>query len=462
MNVKEIALRLFGSEREEKDRARRIRHHKYGHDRRVFIMTLASGLPGLITAMYFLWAGAYTTKAQWTLTVLIAGFWLGFSVAVREKVIYPLQTLSNLLAALREGDFSIRARGARHDDPLGEALMEVNSLGQTLREQRLGALEATALLQTVMAEIDVAVFAFDTDQKLRLVNRAGERLLGQIEERVIGRSAASLDLADYLEGEATRTIQKNFPGGSSRWEIHRTTFRERGAPHHLLVVSDLSRALREEERIAWQRLVRVLGHELNNSLAPIRSLAGSLESIISREPMPEDWKDDCLKGLSVIASRSAALSRFMEGYARLAKLPPPKLKPVDLGEIIRRVAQLEIRMAVSVVEGPDVMIRADSDQLEQLLINIVRNGVDASLETGGRAEISWSKNRGHIEVRVEDEGHGLSNTSNLFVPFFTTKPGGSGIGLVLCRQIAEAHGGSLALENRKGAAGCRASLRLPL
>jgi PAS domain S-box-containing protein len=326
----------------------------------------------------------------------------------------------------------------------------------------LGALEATALLQTVMAEIDVAIFAFDTDQKLVLVNRAGERLLGQIEERMIGRSAAELDLDDYLEGEATRTIQKNFPGGSSRWEIRRTTFRERGAPHHLLVVSDLSRALREEERIAWQRLVRVLGHELNNSLAPIRSLAGSLESIISREPLPEDWKDDCLKGLSVIAARSAALSRFMQGYARLAKLPPPKLQPVDLGEIIGRVAQLETRMSVGIVEGPKVTIRADSDQLEQLLINIIRNGVDASLETGGRTEISWSRNRAHVEVRVEDEGHGLSNTSNLFVPFFTTKQGGSGIGLVLCRQIAEAHGGSLSLENRKGTPGCRASLRLPL
>jgi PAS domain S-box-containing protein len=461
MNVKEIRLRLFRVEREEKARAR-VPHHKYGHDRRIFFMTLFSGLPALITAMYFLWTGSYTTKAQWTLTVLILGVWLGCSMAVREKVIYPLQTLSNLLAALREGDFSIRARGARHDDPLGEALMEVNSLGQTLREQRLGALEATALLQTVMAEIDVAVFAFDTDQKLRLVNRAAERLLGQIEERIIGRSAASLDLADYLEGEATRIVQKNFPGGSSRWEIRRSTFRERGAPHHLLVVSDLSRALREEERLAWQRLVRVLGHELNNSLAPIRSLAGSLESIISRETLPQDWKDDCLKGLGVIATRSAALSRFMEGYARLAKLPPPKLEMVNLGEIIKRVSQLETRLTVEVVEGPAVTIRADSDQLEQLLINIIRNAVDASLETGGRARIRWSRNRGQVEVRVEDEGHGLSNTSNLFVPFFTTKPGGSGIGLVLCRQIAEAHGGSLALENRKDSRGCRASLRLPI
>jgi PAS domain S-box-containing protein len=460
MNVKEITLRVFNSGRDQKGRARPRRKHAY--DRHILIMTLLSGLPALITSMVFLWTGNYAARTQWTLTVLIAAFWLGFALAVREKVVYPLQTLSNLLAALREGDFSIRARGARHDDPLGEALMEVNVLGQTLREQRLGALEATALLQTVMAEIDVAIFAFDTEQKLRLVNRAGERLLGQRAERIIGRTAASLDLGDYLEGDLTRTIEKNFPGASSRWEVRRSSFRERGAPHHLLVVSDLSRALREEERIAWQRLVRVLGHELNNSLAPIRSLAGSLESIISRHPLSDDWKEDTLKGLGVIASRSSALSRFMEGYARLAKLPRPLLQMVALGEIIRRVAQLETRIPVKVIDGPDLTIRADSDQLEQLLINLVRNAVDAAIETGGGAQISWSKQRAAVEVRVEDEGHGLSNTSNLFVPFFTTKPEGSGIGLVLCRQIAEVHGGSLSLENRTDARGCRASLRLPL
>jgi PAS domain S-box-containing protein len=412
--------------------------------------------------MIFLWTGNYTPKVQWTLTVLLLGCWLGFAIATRERVRFPLQTLSNLLAALREGDFSIRARGAAHDDPLGEALMEVNSLSQTLREQRLGALEATALLQTVMAEIDVAIFAFDTDQKLKLVNRAGERLLGQPAERIIGRSATDLSLSDFLEDDATRVIQMSFPGGTSRWEIRRSTFRERGVPHHLLVFADLSRALREEEKQAWQRLVRVLGHELNNSLAPIHSLAGSLENIVVRDPLPEDWKDDMRRGLGVIGSRSAALSRFMNGYARLAKLPPPKLESVNLGALIRRVAGLETRLEVQVIDGPETTVRADSDQLEQLLINLIRNAVDAAKETGGGVCVKWNKTRRHVEVEVDDEGHGLSNTANLFVPFFTTKPGGSGIGLVLCRQIAEAHGGSLVLENRMDETGCQARLRLPV
>lgn len=432
------------------------------HDRRILLMALASGFPAVLIALILLWNGDQPARVQWTLTVLIIGFWLGFSHALRERVVFPLQTLSNLLAALREGDFSIRARGAARDDPLGEAMLEVNFLGQILREQRLGALEATTLLRTVMAEIEVAIFAFDGDQKLKLVNRAGERLLGQPAERLIGKGATDLGLVDCLSGETTRTLQMSFPRGAGRWEVHRSTFREHGAPHQLLVLSDLSRALREEERQAWQRLVRVLGHELNNSLAPIKSIAGSLESLVVRDPQPPDWKEDMSRGLGVIAARAASLNRFMEAYSRLARLPLPRLEPVSVSALVNRVVSLETRMNVDVSSGPEITIRADGDQLEQLLINLVRNAVDASLETGGGVKVGWRRNTVQVEVWIEDEGPGLSNTSNLFVPFFTTKPSGSGIGLVLSRQIAEAHGGTLTLENRTDSHGCEARLRLPI
>jgi two-component system, NtrC family, nitrogen regulation sensor histidine kinase NtrY len=432
------------------------------HDRRILGMALAAGFPAVLVALILLWDGPYPARLQWTLTVVIVGFWFGFSHAVRERVVFPLQTLSNLLAALREGDFSIRARGAARDDALGEAMLEVNFLGQILREQRLGALEATALLRTVMAEIEVAIFAFDGDQKLRLVNRAGERLLNQPAERLMGKSAADLSLEDCLSSESPSTLQKSFPGGAGRWEVHRGTFRERGAPHQLLVLSDLSRALREEERQAWQRLVRVLGHELNNSLAPIKSIAGSLESLVGRETQPADWKEDMRRGLGVIAARAASLNRFMEAYSRLARLPLPRLQPLNVAALLKQVVSLETRISVRLAQGPEITIRADGDQLEQLLINLVRNAVDASLETGGGVTVGWRRAVPYVEVWVVDEGPGLSNTSNLFVPFFTTKPGGSGIGLVLSRQIAEAHGGTLTLENRRNAHGCEARLRLPI
>jgi signal transduction histidine kinase len=247
-----------------------------------------------------------------------------------------------------------------------------------------------------------------------------------------------------------------------RWAMRRSTFRQHGQTHQLVVLADLSQALREEERQAWQRLLRVLGHELNNSLAPIRSISGSLGQLMAREPLPADWRQDLKEGLAIISARAEALSRFMGDYSRLARLPQPKLQPVQLGPLLNRVLGLEHRLKVALTAGPEATVSGDPDQLEQLLINLVRNAVDASSETKGGVCCTWRKAGAQVEVRVEDEGPGLSNTANLFVPFFTTKPSGSGIGLALSRQIAEAHGGSLTLENRSGHAGCVARLLLPL
>jgi two-component system, NtrC family, nitrogen regulation sensor histidine kinase NtrY len=432
------------------------------HERRVFYYVLLAGLPAVVIALALLWTGDWTPKVQWTLTVLIVSFYFGFAGAARTRVVYPLQTLSNLLAALREGDYSIRARGARGSDALAEVMLEVNALGETLREQRLGALEAIALLRKVMAEIDVAVFTFDGHHRLKLVNRAGERLLARPAERLLGRTAEELGLGDCLAAEAARTVEMTFPGGAGRWGMRRSTFREGGLPHQLLVLSDLSRALREEERQAWQRLIRVLGHELNNSLAPIKSMANWLEELLVREPRPDDWLEDMRRGLRVVAGRAEALGRFMGAYARLARLPRPKLAPLDVGAWVRRVARLETRLNVEVVPGPELTVEADSDQLEQLLINLLRNAADAALETGGGVRAGWIRNGSFLEMWIEDEGPGIPSKANLFVPFYTTKPGGSGIGLVLCRQIAEAHGGTVTLENRRQGMGCEARVRLPL
>jgi nitrogen fixation/metabolism regulation signal transduction histidine kinase len=438
---------------------------RLSHEQRVLLMALLAGIPGILVALIFLFTGGLSAKAQWTLAFFIVSLWLGFAFAVQGTVVRPLQTLSNILASLREEDFSFRARGAREDDALGMALVEANALASTLRAQRLGALEATALLPKVMEEIDVAVFTFDGERRLRLVNRTGERILAWPAERLLGRRADELGLVDVLRDDSPRIVEAAFPGAMGRWEVRRSTFRQGGLPHALLVLSDVSRALRDEERQAWQRLIRVLGHELNNSLAPIKSIAGSLESLLARDTRPPDLDEDVRRGLAVIGSRAEALSRFMEAYSRLARLPPPELQPVEIGPVIRRVAGLITRVPVTLAAGPEVTIRADTDQLEQLLINLLRNAADASFETGGSVRVGWRRaNRAahHLDVFVEDEGPGLSNTTNLFVPFFTTKPGGSGIGLVLSRQIAEAHGGTLTLENRHPERGCRAHLRLPL
>ncbi|PYR41122.1 MAG: PAS domain-containing sensor histidine kinase [Acidobacteria bacterium] len=431
-------------------------------DQRILLLALAAGLPAALVALILLWTGTYTPKVQWTLTVFIVGVWTGCSFSVRQRVVLPLQTLSNLLAALRESDFSIRARGASGDDPLGAVMLEVNVLASTLHDQRLGALEAGALLRTVMVEIDVAVFTFDGAHALRLVNRAGERLLAQPAEQLLGRTADELGLRPCLMGHSPRIEDVAFPGGSGRYEVRRTTFRQGGRPHQLLVLSDVSRPLRDEERQAWQRLIRVIGHEINNSLAPIKSIAGSLESMFARDAMPADWSEDMRRGLAVIAARSDSLSRFTTAYARLAKLPAPRLDSVNVTALVRRIAGVETNLPIRIEPSPEITIRADPDQLEQLLINLVHNASDAALETGGGVSVGWRREGRSFELWIDDEGSGLTNASNLFVPFFTTKPGGSGIGLVLSRQIAEAHGGSLTLENRTDRRGCRAFLRLPI
>ena len=432
------------------------------HERRVTLLALLAGLPAVVVAMVLLWLGDFTAKVQWTLTLLVLGCWWGFAAAARERVVRPLQTLSNMLAALYEQDYSLRARGARVDDALGLALFELNQLGQHLRAQRLGALEATTLLGRVMEVIDVAVLAFDDAGRLRLANRAGERLLGRRADQLQGRTTEELGLAAALAEGTPGILELRLPGGQGRFAARRSRFRLEGKPHDLVVLSDVSRVLRDEERKAWQRLVRVLGHEINNSLAAIKSVADSLRDQLARSPRPPDADRDAERGLELIRARAEALGRFLQSYARLARLPPPRLAPLDVERWVRRVVALETRRPVAVEPGPAVTIQADGDQLDQLLINLVANAVEAVLDGEGCVAVTWRVDDGRLEVTVTDDGPGLADTANLFVPFFTTKPEGTGLGLALSREIAEAHGGSLSVRNRPARRGCEARLALPV
>ena len=427
----------------------------------ILLLTIIAGLPAALALLYLTWDQQYSFEVRWTITTIVLAVWIGAAAVAYQMVTRALFLQANLLGALREGDYSIRGTGARRGSAVDLVLHEINAIGDTLQHQRTEAVESTALLRSVMGAIDVAIFALDMDGKLVLVNPAGERLMGQSAAKLLGRDAQQLRLAAYLTGDTPRLIESPFGPGSGRMELRRSTFRRDGKPHQLLVFADLSRALREEEQQAWQRIVRVLSHEINNSLTPIKSIAHSIKRMLSRVPdLPR--ADEIQDGLNLIETRSGALGRFLRSYAQLARLPKPQQRPIQIAPIAHRIAELENRLPVDVAAKGDVEITADPDQIEQLLINIVRNAVDATLETNGRVWIDWKTVDGALQLTVEDEGPGLPDTSNLFVPFFTTKPTGSGIGLALSRQIAEAHGGSLALENRTDARGCRAVLRLPL
>jgi two-component system, NtrC family, nitrogen regulation sensor histidine kinase NtrY len=437
-------------------------YERWTYDARIFAAALAVAMPVICLLALLLWQRDLSAGLLGALVSVttVATLWL--ATRLRNEVIYPLYTLSNLLEALREGDYSLRGSRSRRGDPIGEVVWEINTLSQTLRDQRHRVEETSALLGKVIGATDIAIFTFDSAQRLRLVNPAAERLLSRPAAQLLGRSAEELGIADCLTPEDTQIRKRAFPGGSGRYELRRTRFREGGVPHELLVVTDLSRALREEERAAWQRLLRVLGHELNNSLAPIRSMTATLAKLLAQTAPPPDWREDASSGLAVIGDRAEALTRFMAGYTTLARLPPPNKRQVDVGDVVRRVARLEQRLSVAVTDSGALPVSADPDQLEQALINLIKNAADAALPGHANVRACWRHDGDNAVIEIEDDGPGLGTTENLFIPFYTTKPGGSGVGLVLARQIAEAHGGTLTLEDRIGARGCIARLTLPL
>jgi len=440
--------------------------HRYNFDTRMMLMSFLVSAPGVLVAELLLWFSGHSGEFKWTITVFLVLGWMFGTSALHTQILRPLQTLSNMVAAIREDDFSFRLRGGSREDSMADLIFEINALATRLQHQKVNALEATALLKKVMMEIDVAVFTFDQQQRLSIVNRAGEQLMGRIGHRMLGLTASELGLADLLQSPQPQNVQMTFPGKHGRWAVSHTSFRENGVPHQLLIISDLSRALREEERQAWQRLIRVLGHELNNSLAPIKSIAGTLSALTSRVLLPADVNQDMQQGLRVIENRVESLGRFMQAYTQLARMPAPSRTRIEVEPLVQRAASLERRLPVKVVPGPTVMIDADPDQLDQLLINLIRNAVDASLDPSlkqaGTVDVGWRTNARSVEIYIRDQGHGLLNSDNLFVPFFTTKHGGSGIGLILSRQVAEAHGGVLLLANREDRTGCEATVSLPM
>ena len=449
----------------ESDKAARRRRRSVV--RRAWMHCVLLGLPAIVLGAVWMYESRIGLAPALLLGGCLLVYLLVVAAALIEGLIRPLQTLSNVVSSLREGDYSFRARGAQAPDSLGELAAEVNALADLLQRQRVRSLEATALLARILEVMHAPLFAFDREDTLQLVNNAGLKLLGLPNARCFGRGAKELGLEELLRApdQSIHSFHENGKAqtGMARWLLRKANFRQEGAPHTLLLLADVSVPLQEEEKTAWKRLIRVLGHELSNSLAPIKSIAGSLLERLESLEGSEATMNDFRRGLGVVGTRADSLHRFVQSYRQLAQLPPPELRPVALGELLGRVVLMEQRVAVEVDEGPTVVVRADPDQLEQMFINLVANAADASLARSAQSvRLSWKVDAGSVVVTIEDRGLGIANAENLFVPFYTTKPSGSGVGLALAQQIARAHGGEIQLVNREDGDGARASIRLPL
>jgi two-component system nitrogen regulation sensor histidine kinase NtrY len=438
-------------------------------ERRLRLSLYLLGLPTLLFSCFFLLRHSVDISILCIVMVTLAVGWAFAVSLLMEQITRPMQTLANVVASLREDDYSFRARGGQRNDALGDLALEINALASMLQGQRAGSLEAMALVERVMSSMQSPVLAFDRDGRLKLLNQAGEKAFGLSGQTALGLSAGKLHLEYLLSAADDDLISISGTQQTSRWVLKRTSFRLRGVPHTLLVLSDVSAALREEERVAWERLIRVLGHEINNSLTPIKSIAGSLRARLTSLQNAGKGDSDFETGLEVIENRAESLNRFLQAYRQLMGLPAPKLKAVSVTALMEQVSRLETRTRVLVTSTVDVTLMLDADQIQQALINLVRNAAEAALspdatdESVPLVQIEWESIGGEIVITILDNGPGLANAGNLFVPFYTTKPSGTGIGLVLAQQIAQAHRGSVHLANRSdGPTGCRAELHLPL
>lgn len=443
-------------------RSRRVVHRrKLPFQIRLVLLTLLGGLPALIVAFLLLPTFDMPDSVYRLIIIALLGFWIALAIVVHRATIEPLRSIANLLEALRGGDYAVRGRHATRGDALGDVVLEVNRLGATLRTQRFEALEASALLNKVLTEIDVAVLVFDGAEHIRLANRAAGELLRRHPDVLVGLTAEEAGMGGLVDGARLSSESHNFPGRTGRWQIMRETIREAGVMFRLLVVTDLSQALREEERRAWRRLIRVIWHELNNSLAPIKSvIETSRDALAAGAPDPAE-REELAHNLALVAERAESLRRFLSRYSELARLPEPTLADCNVAALLRQVAAVQPLGRVQYAAAGGLQLRADADQLQQALINLVRNAVEAMPEGGVPVELRALRGKDSVVFEVEDSGPGVANPDNLFVPFFTTKSGGSGIGLVLARQVAEAHGGTLSLANRHGHSGCIARLTIP-
>lgn len=436
------------------------RRYRLASDVRLFLDVLLVAVPTAILLVWFWWSSAEPLATKWVISGLACLWVLMMAERVRQHFTYHLRTLSTLVEAIRQEDYSLRSSRYREPGALGELYRQVNALADCLQRSEQQEQELRGLLGKVIAQIQVAILAIDSEQIIQLVNPRAALLASLPAADLIDRVITDTPFATLAYTPEPTLIEHEFPGASGHWQISWQEYRYGARPGKLLFITDLKQALSEQEARAWQSLIRVITHEINNSLTPISSISQTLVSRLTMQEVPRQ-DADFLKGLGMIGQRSDDLTRFIAEYARIARLPEPQKRPFNLTALLAKLEKLYEKQVIFVGDNTsDVQVTADPTLIEQLLINLIKNSLEAATGSGAPVELTIHKGESTVQVQVLDRGSGLANPANLFVPFYTTKAKGSGIGLVLCRQIAHAHGGRLVLENRKAEAGAVATLEL--
>jgi len=430
-------------------------------DLRLYLVVLSSAIPVSLLLVWLLIDSTWPASVKAAIAVICLMWILILSGAVRGELLRHVRTLSNLVESIRTQDYSMKGSRARESGELAELYQQINGLTDSLKSSRQSEQELLSILDKVVSQINVAIVVCDSRNHIRLVNRLAAALLKSTGDELVGVNISDTPLAQFLDSTEPRLVDLRFPGADGRWQITQHHYRHQGQVSRILFIADLRQVLSDEEIAAWQRLIRVIGHEVNNSLTPISSLCQTLTGMLAR-PDSADYAADVREGLSVIADRARGLQEFISVYARLARLPEPHKVPFAVTELAAKLQHFFTRQALEIQPFPDVAVFGDPVHLEQALINLIKNALEANPTSAPAVQLSCHSQDGECEFRIVDQGPGIGNPQNLFVPFYTTKPAGAGIGLILCRQIAVGHHGRVSLENRSDGPGAVARLTLPL
>jgi nitrogen fixation/metabolism regulation signal transduction histidine kinase len=399
------------------------------------------------------------------LTVLLVTVTIVYSyLKIQQISAFQFRSLSNLLDAMNQGDYSLRASSVNGDMARNELVNAINNLAKRLNKQRLESIENQLLLRTVIDHIDVAIIAVNDENELILSNPAANKLLQLPTSSPSNDLSQQLSTFDSLISGQSKVMKLTFADHPAKYNVHVESFRYAGQQQKLLFITDVSLLLRTEERNAWQSLVRVISHEINNSLAPIASISETLKRALTKQQNTSQDSNNLLEGLQVISQRANNLKDFVSSYRQISTLPEPKKNITSITALVEKVIPLFQSNKILVGSSPEVSLTLDPILIEQVLINLIKNALESMQNepTDARVLISWQIHHQNLKLTIDDKGVGIGNYENLFVPFYTTKKQGSGIGLVLCQQIIEAHDGQLTLTNKADQPGCLACIELPL